>query len=551
MGVCVEKLPHSCGSSDGLQVFEKEEGKFDGYCYSCNTYVEDPYKERPVGYKPVFKRKSAEEIKEEIAEVEGYSSSDLKDRGLLKQYLDYFNIKVGVSEQDGTTPTTAYFPYTRDLDKSAYKVVLLENKRIWSIGDQKEVDLCGWEQAVSTGAKRLFITEGEWDMVALFQVMKEDNKNNIKYAAFNPAVCSLPHGAGSAGRDIARLMPKILKHFKEVVLVFDMDKAGKAAAEDVMRILPTAMVAELPAKDANECLLKGMKKALISAVQWNASKPKNTRLVWGSSLHEASREEAPWGVSYPWEKVTQMTRGIRKGETIYLGAAQKMGKSEIVNALAAHLIKEHGWKILLAKPEESNKKSYKMMAGKVAGKIFHDPKIKFDYKAYDEAGKHLADRLCMLDLYQHLGWETLKGDIISAAAEGVDAVFIDPITNLTNGMNSADANTKLQEIAQALAAMAKDLNIVVFIFCHLRNPDSGLSHDRGGKVLTSQFAGSRAMGRSCNYMFGLEGSKDPELSMEERNIRELVLLDDREYGEVGTCRLYWDSMTSLFNEMGG
>ena len=222
-----------------------------------------------------------------------------------------------------------------------------------------------------------------------------------------------------------------------------------------------------------------------------------------------------------------------------------------MNAIGSWLIEEHGWKILLAKPEESNKKSYKMMAGKVAGKIFHDPKVKFDYKEYDKAGEFLKDNLCMIDLYQHLGWETLKADIIAAVAEGIDAVFIDPITNLTNGMSASDANTVLQEIAQTLAAMAKDLNIAIFIFCHLRNPDSGLSHDRGGAVLTSQFAGSRAMGRSCNYMMGLQGNKDPELSMEERNLRDLVLLDDREYGEVGTCPLYWDSKTGLFNQVGG
>ena len=143
----------------------------------------------------------------------------------------------------------------------------------------------------------------------------------------------------------------------------------------------------------------------------------------------------------------------------------------------------------------------------------------------------------------------LKADIYAAKAEGVDAVFIDPITNLTNGMSAADANTKLQEIAQELAAMAKDLDIAVFIFCHLRNPDAGLPHDRGGAVLTSQFAGSRAMGRSCNYMFGIEGNKDPDLPEEERNIRTIVLLDDREYGEVGRFPLYWSNKTTMFTEI--
>ena len=205
---------------------------------------------------------------------------------------------------------------------------------------------------------------------------------------------------------------------------------------------------------------------------------------------------------------------------------------------------------MLAKPEEANVKTAKLMAGKIAHAKFHDPKVEFDVRRYEEAGKVLlGKKVCMLNLYQHLGWESLKADIYAAKAEGIDAVFIDPITNLTNGMNSGDANTKLQEIAQELAAMAKDLDIVIFIFCHLRNPESGTPHDRGGSVLTSQFAGSRAMGRSCNYMFGIEGNKDPELQEEERNVRTLVLLDDREYGEVGRYPMYWDSKTTMFNEM--
>lgn len=220
-----------------------------------------------------------------------------------------------------------------------------------------------------------------------------------------------------------------------------------------------------------------------------------------------------------------------------------------MNTLAGWLIKEHGLTCLLAKPEEANKKSYKLLAGKMEGKVFHDPEVPFDEAAYDRAGEILKDKLLLLNLYQHVGWESLKVDIVAAVGMGVKAVFIDPITNLTNGVNSADANTKLQEIAQELAAMALDLDIVIFIFCHLRNPESGLPHDRGGAVLTSQFAGSRAMGRSSNYMIALQGNKDPELSDDERNMRDLIILDDREFGMVGGPRLFWDSKTQLFNEM--
>lgn len=550
MSQCVTKLSHSCGSRNGLQVFADEDGSLTGYCFSCDTYVHDPMgKGKTIDDIPKKQRmtKTKEEVEEEFATIANCDAMDLPDRKLRKKALDYFGIKIGVSEQDGTTPTFHFYPYTKDGKLQAYKTRHIESKRMWSVGDQKEVDLFGWEQAIATGAKRLIITEGELDAVALKTILQRYTKES--YIDYMPAVCSLPHGAGAAGKDIARLLPKIRKHFKEVSFCFDHDEAGDKAIEAACTIAPDATVITLPAKDANECLIEGKGKAAFAATQFNAAKPKNTRLVFGEDLHEEAKEPAEFGVSWPWKGVTDLTRGIRTGETIYIGAAQKMGKSEIVNALAKHLIVEHDWKVMMCKPEEANKKSYKMVLGKIAGTTFIDPKIEFDEDAYDRAGKVAKGRLAMINLYQHVGWESLKSDIYAAAIWGAKAIFVDPLTQLSNGLSAAEANTRLQEVAQELAAMALDLDVVIFIFCHLRNPESGPPHDRGGKVLTSQFAGSRAMGRSCNYMIGLEGNKDPDLSPEERNLRKLVLLDDREFGEVGEVELYWDKNTTLFNEV--
>jgi twinkle protein len=222
--------------------------------------------------------------------------------------------------------------------------------------------------------------------------------------------------------------------------------------------------------------------------------------------------------------------------------------SELLNALGSHFIKAHGVKVFMAKPEEANKKTYKLLAGKVEGHVFHDPNIEFDYDAYDRAGEVLKGKLSMVNLYQHLGWETLEADIYSAASWGARVVFIDPITNLTNGLEASVANIRLQEYAQKLASMALDLNIVIFIFCHLKSPSQGDDHEHGGAVLSSQFAGSRAMMRSCNLMIGLEGDKSPDLSNEEKNMRHIVLLEDREFGQTGTFPIYWDYKTGLFNE---
>jgi twinkle protein len=547
-GVCIDKIGHSCGTRRGLQVFLQEDGSIDGYCFNCKKVVKDPYGDKPEGWEPPKPDPNREQyLRDEIAEIQTYPVMDIAERRLRKDVLEHFGVKIGLSEQDGKTPSVVYLPYTEKGEIVRYKARILGEKKMWNISLSKDVDLFGWEQAIASGARRLIITEGEYDAISLTKILEIYTKQD--YKDYMPAVVSLPNGAGTAKKDLARLAPKIRKHFKEVSLCFDNDEAGEQAVKDVLTILPEATAIVLPAKDANECLMKGKGKAAFTSATFRAEKPKNTRLVWGEDIHEEAKKPAEWGVPWPWDKVTELTRGIRLGETIYLGAAQKLGKSEIVNTLGAHLIKTQGWKVMMAKPEEANAKTYKLVAGKMMGKVFHDPKVEFDDAAYDKAGEILRGKLCMVNLYQHLGWETLKTDIRAASAAGCKAIFIDPITNLTNGMNAADANTKLQEIAQELSAMALDLNVVIFIFCHLRNPDSGLPHDRGGEVLTSQFAGSRAMGRSCNYMFGLQGNKDPNLSREERNQRQLVLLDDREFGEVGVTNLYWDHKSTLFNQM--
>lgn len=551
-GVCVEKIVHNvptCGKH-GLQVFQEENGTYNGYCFACGKFEGNPYGDQPVGYKPVIKKKSQEEIEAEIKEItDDFHVVDLPDRKLRAATLEHYGVKIGLSEQDGVTPTTHFYPYFRDGKLSGYKVRVIKDKRMWSVGDCTTVDLFGWDVAVGKGAKRLYITEGEIDALSLYQTLCNLQKGT-QYEDRLPAVVSLPHGAGSAGKDLARLREKIRKHFQEIVLVFDMDEAGKKAVEAAMHSFPDATAASLPGKDFNQCVLDGRAKAAAHAVLFNSAKPKNSRIIRGADIREAAKKPAEYGVSWPWKHVTEATRGIRLGETIYIGAGQKQGKSEVVNQIAAHCIKEHGWKVFLCKPEEANNKTFKMVAGKMVGKFFHDPTKLFDEAAYDQAADQIGDSLYLLNLYQHVDFDTLKGDIRDAVVnEGVKAVFIDPITNFTNGMDPSSANTKLQEIAQELAAMALDLSIVIFIFCHLRNPDSGPSHERGGDVLSSQFAGSRAMARSCNLMLGLQGNRDPDLPPEERNLRNLVLLEDREFGSVGRFGLYWDMNTGIFNEV--
>lgn len=569
MGQCLIKMAHSCGTRQGLQCYEQDDGKITGYCFSCNTYVAAPLGDKRVADIPKAERlsKSREEVEAELAEIGECGVADLPDRRLRAAALDHYGIKLGYDQANGKDLKFIYFPYHNEDKLQSYKVKLIEGKKFWSVGDQSKVDLFGWKQAKESGARRLIITEGEFDAVALKVIF--DTYEKEAYKDTIPAVCSLPHGAASAHKDILRLAPKIKKFFKEVSFCFDDDEPGHKATEECCKIFPGATVINLPCKDANECILAGKGKAAYQSAKWKNEVKKNTALVFGEELHEAAREVAQYGeLTWPWEHLNKKTRGIRLGETIYVGAGVKMGKSELLNEIGAHFVKNHGIKVFMAKPEEANKKTYKLMAGKIEGKVFHDPDREFDFDAYDRAGEVLKGKLAMVNLYQHLGWESLKEDIYAAAGWGAKAVFIDPITNLTNGMDAALANIKLQEIAQELAAMALDLNIVVFIFVHLKAPEGNISkdarlkmyengryiglgncpHELGGDVSSNQFAGSRAMMRSCNYMLALKGNKDALLQDGVRNMRELELLEDREFGEVGNFPLYWNRNSTHFEE---
>jgi twinkle protein len=547
-GVVVERLPHECGARRSLNVFQNDDGTYSGWCFSCKTYVPNVYEDKPEGYKPpVGFKKSPEEIEAELKAIQKFKSFAMPDRKLLKDSVEHYEVRVSVSEVDGETPTAHYYPYYKNGELSGYKVRVVDGKKFWSVGDCNNVDLFGWNKAIQSGSKKLFITEGEADAIALYQILsslqKEEYRDNL------PAVVSLPHGSAAASKDLARCVKDIRAYFKEVVFVFDMDEPGKQAVEDGMKILPEAIVASLPAKDANACLMEGRSKACFNAVMFNAKKPKNTRIVSSYEVADLAKKPVEWGYSWPYKKLTDLTRGIRLGETYYLGAGVKMGKSELLNDIVAWCIKEHDWKVFVAKPEEANHRTLQGVVGKIVNRIFHDPKIPFDNEKFNEGLEIVRDKLFMLNLYQELTLEGLKEDVRAAAAEGCKAIFIDPITVLSNGINAADANTLLQKLAQELAAMAMDLEIVIFMFAHLKAPDAGPPHERGGAVQSYQFAGSRAMMRAAHLMIGLEGNKDPDLPEDQRNMRSIVVLENRMSGETGRIGLFYDKNTGAFNEI--
>lgn len=490
MGSCVEKLPHTCGGTRSLQVFAKEDGTYDGYCFRCNTHVKDPYGD---GQKPkaTMRIKTPEQIKEELDEINSLSAQDLPERKLTQRVLDYYGVKVALSEADGVTPACRFYPYRQGSEVTGFKAKT-NTKQMYTVGNTKGCDMFGWEQAMRYGNKfNLFITEGEDDAMALFRALKQNWT-----VGGEPAVVSLRTGSMGAVRDIEHHRKDIERVFKNVVLVFDNDEPGQKAVQQVSKLLPGVHVAKLPLKDANDMLIAGRQDELVKAVLFERTSKISGNSYRASELRERAKEKIAVGLPWPWEAMTEVTRGRRRGEVYYFGAGVKMGKSVVVDTIAAHCVLTQDTPIWLCKPEEPMVGTVQRIAGKVMRKVFWDPKMPYEEADLDEGIDIIGEKVIIYDAYQGTDWEVVKAEIRAAVmVAGVKDIFLDPLTCFTVGMSLTEQNETLISIASEIAAMAMELDFTAYLFCHLNAPQSGVPHERGGKVQSVQFSGSRAMMR--------------------------------------------------------
>lgn len=312
-GRCIEKVTHDKCGKNNLQIFLNDDNSYTGFCFSCGEYIPDPFN----GEEPPKKIKNTKP-KEIKLDDYVFPSRAVPERKLSLATMEYFGVGVAVSEEDGVTPIFRSYPFYTDDDLVAYKVKTYD-KKFWTVGQFRQAMPFGWRQAISTGSKRLFITEGEDDACALFEALKAKARGT-KWEDLDPAIISIKHGAGSAKNELSTLYPEIRKFFDEVILVFDMDEPGRAASKEASQVIPNCKIASLPSKDPNQCLIDGRALALCNAVLFKAEKSKNTRLVLGTSLIAAARQPPQWGIPWPWQGLTDLTRGMRFGETYYFGA---------------------------------------------------------------------------------------------------------------------------------------------------------------------------------------------------------------------------------------
>jgi twinkle protein len=491
----------NCGSSDALLVNDDGSTK----CFSCGEFtpskdVETPHRETST-LQPDFLKGKAK---------------DIPSRKLEQQICSKY--KYNTSEYKGRPIEIATY---RDLDNQPVfqKIRFTDNKEFMTRGQVKPL-LYGMHLFKGNN-KKLIITEGEIDCLSIAQVIGDY------------PVVSIPLGAKNAKQAIKYNL-KWIEQFNEVVFCFDMDEVGQQAVKECAALLSIgkAKIMSLPLKDPNEMLKQGKIQELYKAT-WNGQEYRPDGIISGQELWNEIEKPIEWGLSYPWQTLTNLTYGIRTSEMIVFGAGTGMGKTEFFKEIETHLILEHKQKIGIIHLEEAPKDTALGLMSKHSSIKFHIPTAEYTQeqkrKAFDETIG--TGRVSIYDSFGSCDLDTIL-NTIRYMVKGCDAkfIFLDHITALGDGVeNSGEVNQYMRKVVSELARLTRELDFTLFTISHLRKTEGKKSHEEGGRVHLNDLYGAAAIKQWASYVFGLERNQQAK-DETTRHTTTFRILKDRYTG---------------------
>lgn len=308
-----------------------------------------------MSYERKYKRMTNEEKyepKETVKDVSKYPFADVPERGIRKETMKKFGVRVGYDETDGSTLKYIYFPsYSQKGRLLGYKRQDLslpkEHKGHWkaignvSIGNK----LFGQSVAEEIGRKRnnLTVTEGEWDCLSCFQSMV-DSVAGTKYEGLEPFIVSIPLGTANAVESLLH-NEQFAKSFDGLTLFFDDDSCTPAElSKGIMKghearnavagaFLGTSLKIftiqpEAGLKDASDYLQADRSSDLAKLVQFERKPYVAEKIVHTSDipLEEilAPRAEGVYVTQFP--KLMEKIHGLRPSELTILTSPSGVGK---------------------------------------------------------------------------------------------------------------------------------------------------------------------------------------------------------------------------------
>lgn len=539
----------SCGGALSLGVYYNEQDeRFNASCFKCKKYyhmLKDNENDDLSTNKPVERYNSPSKYnqlsREDIIE---YKYADVPLRNIDKRVYEYYGVKMSVNERNGEADTI-YYPYYIKNSLASYKVRKLPKEWLASVGSLKGVGLFG--EHLCKGGKRLYITEGEEDALAVYFVLRSFFKNQSENKEYRPSVVSLTNGAGSL-RSSLKAAKKLLDKYKEIVYIPDADEEGKKSIQQAYSILKGKMrIVNLPCKDASEMVQEGENNELLSLLLKPEIHRPGRLLTFGEVLDQCTLEPDHL-FTRPYtdfcKDLNYKTGGRRFGDLDLFIAGTSLGKSSFMREIVLYdLLKDSSDKIGVMFLEESTKRFGDAMVSLKANKRFHIDQNKDKYpELFTSIKKTMKDDWSKrLMAYEHNSTEIedddFRGNLEYMVEEfGAKWIFIDHLHLIVEGGHQINQEmAKIDSLMDYLSKFVTKYDVWVGMAAHLRKTvaSSGTNKYEFGLIPTlDDIKASGAAKQKGFQVIGLQRNlyhSNPTL----RNVIALHVLKNRHSGRAG------------------
>ena len=541
--------PHpDCNSSDAYTVWEKD-GKQDAHCFSCGYHVDHLPKDSIETYQRADKISTSDmRIKSsasptsnqgpapKMALEEGLAHPvrELKRRGISFSTCDHFGVRVGVSTTDGETPIYYLLPRYRNGNLIGWKTKTPQND--YNITGGSEVDLFGsW--ACKPSGKKIWITEGEIDALSVYQVLKE----NSSLKDWNPPVVSIPDGAASAVKALARCTDW-LEPFDEICLVFDSDSAGQTARDEVCKLFAGKIsYIDLPVKDPNEMLTLGRGtelkwQCLTHSKKYHPDGVVNAKDLWDRYKKLEDTQFYPWPSTMPI--LSQKTLGIQLGTIVTVTAGTGSGKSQFLREILYHLYKHTNEKIAGMFLEEDAGETVSGLMALDLNKRINLPDVKVPPEEEERSFDNLFGdgRISLYDYFGGMDDSSLLSKLRYFAITGHKFIFLDHLSIVVSEFAAKGGEReRIDTLMTKLAKFVKEFNVALFLVVHLRKSEySRESFELGAVPSLDDLRGSGTLKQLSWVVLALARNQQ-HLDEDSANTTELSVLKCRLTGRTGVA----------------